>query len=235
MPTNKQENLNSWTRQLSPEALSALDRLMENDLKLRKTATIYPERENILNAVKTTAFDNVKAVIIGQDPYHGPGQAMGLSFSVNKNINLTPSLRNIFDEYETDLGYPKPKTGDLTPWAENGVLMLNSVLTVERGKPFSHGNLGWYDVTQGFIQAILDKNPNPIVFIIWGRKAEEVLKKCDDSHVFNKMAIRSTHPSPFSANTPAGGMRAFIGSRPFSRTNELLINAGAQPINWRLP
>lgn len=227
-------NLQSWLIRLPQEIREKLDNLMAGDLERRKTRTVYPEHDNILNALKTTGFDNVKAVIIGQDPYHEPNQAMGLSFSVPETTQKPPSLQNIFKEYSADLGLPEPKSGDLTPWARNGVLLLNSVLTVERGAAFSHAQLGWQEITQAVIQTVVDNGNKPIVFVLWGKAAADILKACDDSRAINKFAIVSSHPSPLSANRSYGKTPAFIGSRPFSHVNRLLTENGGQPVNWNL-
>ena len=182
---------------------------------------IYPDMYDIFNAMKITDYNSVKAVILGQDPYHGPGQAHGLSFSVQDGIQPPPSLVNIFKEYNADLGYPIPKNGDLTKWAENGVLLLNSVLTVQGGMAASHRGIGWEIFTDNII-SLLNERQEPIVFILWGRFARDK-KRLITNH--SHYIIESAHPSPLSA------YNGFFGSKPFSRTNELLQN---NPINWKL-
>lgn len=182
---------------------------------------IYPDMYDIFNALKITDYNNVKAVILGQDPYHGPRQAHGLSFSVQKGIQPPPSLINIFKEYHDDLGYPIPKSGDLTKWAENGVLLLNSVLTVQGGMAASHRGIGWEIFTDNIIY-LLNKREKPIVFILWGRFARDKKRLITNP---NHHIIEAAHPSPLSA------YNGFFGSRPFSKTNELLKD---DPIDWKL-
>lgn len=183
--------------------------------------TVYPEKENIFNAFKTTSYENVKVVIIGQDPYHGEGEAMGLSFSVNKSVKIPPSLRNIYKELKNDLGIEK-SDGDLSSWAKEGVLLLNSVLTVEKDIASSHKKLGWEKYTDEVIKLINCKN-TPVVFILWGNFA----RKKKDLITNNKhLVIESVHPSPLSAN------RGFFNTKPFSRTNKFLEENKMQGINW---
>ena len=187
----------------------------------KKEYPIYPDMYDIFNALKITDYNSVKVVILGQDPYHGPGQAHGLSFSVKKGIQPPPSLINIFKEYNTDLGYPIPQSGDLTKWAENGVLLLNSVLTVQGGMAASHRDIGWETFTDNII-SLLNKRESPIVFILWGRFARDKKRLITNPAHF---VIESAHPSPLSA------YNGFFGSRPFSKTNELLKD---NPVNWKL-
>ena len=188
------------------------------------TKTIFPKATDIFNALKYTAFKDVKCVIIGQDPYHGEGQAHGLCFSVKKDIVPPPSLKNIFKEYESDLGYPTPKTGELSAWAKNGVLMLNTLLTVEKGKPLSHKAKGWEKVTDRIISELNKKN-SPVVFILWGRPAAKKAEIIDNPL---HLKLFSVHPSPLSSH---GG---FFGCKHFSKANEYLIANGLSPINWKL-
>lgn len=189
-----------------------------------KENTCFPEYNNIFNALKLTPYSKVKVVILGQDPYHGTGEAHGLSFSVQDGINKPPSLKNIFKELKEDLNIDEPESGNLTQWAQEGVLLLNSVLTVEKDKAASHKDLGWHLFTDHIIK-LLNEKETPVVFILWGSFARS--KKV---YITNKkhFIIESTHPSPFSA---ASG---FFGSKPFSKTNNYLINAGMNPINWDL-
>ena len=189
-----------------------------------KTKVIFPEKNNIFNALKLTPYKNVKVVIVGQDPYHGINEAHGLSFSVQKGIPIPPSLKNIYKELEEDLNIKPKDNGDLTKWAEEGVLLLNAVLTVEKDKPASHKGLGWELLTD-FIIKELNKKDDPIVFILWGNFARS--KK---GFITNKkhLVIESTHPSPFSARN------GFFGSKPFSKTNNFLIKNNIKPINWQL-
>lgn len=182
---------------------------------------VYPDMYDIFNALKITDYRKVKAVILGQDPYHGPGQAHGLSFSVKDGIQPPPSLVNIFKEYHDDLGYSIPQSGDLTKWAENGVLLLNTVLTVRGGQAASHRGLGWEIFTDRVIE-MLNKREKPIVFILWGRFARDKKKLITNP---NHFIIESAHPSPLSA------YNGFFGSKPFSKTNYYLAD---DPVDWRL-
>ena len=188
------------------------------------TKTIFPPKDYIFNALKLTPYKNVKVVIVGQDPYHGVGEAHGLSFSVQKGIKVPPSLKNIYKELYEDLGITPPNDGELTKWAEQGVLLLNAVLTVEKDKPASHRNLGWERLTD-YIIKVLNLKEEPIVFILWGNFAKE--KKSFITNP-NHLVLTSPHPSPFSANS------GFFGSKPFSKTNEFLKNNNIKPINWDL-
>ena len=183
-----------------------------------------PAGENVLRAFKQP-FAAVRVLIVGQDPYPTPGYAVGLSFSVAPDVRRLPgSLVNIFREYSEDLGYPTPTTGDLTPWAERGVLLLNRVLTVQPGKPGSHRGKGWEEVTDQAIRALAARKTAPLVAILWGRDARTLVPL-----LAGIPAVESAHPSPYSA---ANG---FFGSRPFSRANQLLEQEGAQPVDWKLP
>ncbi|KUH85260.1 MULTISPECIES: uracil-DNA glycosylase [unclassified Mycobacterium] len=184
-----------------------------------------PAGRNVLRAF-TFPMDNVRVLIVGQDPYPTPGHAVGLSFSVAPDVRPLPrSLENIFREYTSDLEYPAPTTGDLTPWAERGVMLLNRVLTVRPGSPASHRGKGWEAVTECAIRALVARN-QPLVAVLWGRDASTLKPMLDGADC---VAIESPHPSPLSAT------RGFFGSRPFSRANELLEKLGAEPIDWRLP
>jgi uracil-DNA glycosylase len=183
-----------------------------------------PAGENVLRAFKQP-FEGVRVLIVGQDPYPTPGHAVGLSFSVAPEVRRLPaSLVNIFREYSDDLGYPRPATGDLTPWSERGVLLLNRVLTVQPGKPGSHRGKGWEEVTEQAIRALAARKTQPLVAILWGRDARTLVPLLEGIP-----AIESAHPSPYSAD---GG---FFGSRPFSRANQLLEQEGAEPVDWKLP
>lgn len=182
---------------------------------------VYPSMYDLFNAMKITDYDAVKAVILGQDPYHGPGQAHGLSFSVKKGVALPPSLVNIFKEYHDDLGYPIPKSGDLTPWAKNGVLLLNSVLSVRGGQAASHRGIGWEIFTDRIIE-LLNAREKPIVFLLWGNFAKSKAKLITNPqhHI-----LTAAHPSPLSA------YNGFFGCRHFSKTNKLIPD---DPVDWRL-
>ena len=186
---------------------------------------VQPAVLNIYKAFELTPFDEVKCVILGQDPYHTPGVAHGLAFSVPPHVKrLPPSLRNILQEYQTDLGYPAPRFGDLTPWAREGVLLLNTILTVEAGKPLSHKGLGWEKLTIEVIQKL--NEVGHIVFILWGKEAQQYQGLIDPKR---NWIITAPHPSPFSVNT------GFFGHKPFSTTNAYLQYVGEKTINWRLP
>lgn len=190
-----------------------------------RSTTVYPNMYDIFNALHHTPYANVKVVILGQDPYHGPGQAHGLSFSVKPGITPPPSLQNIFKELHEDLGCTIPNHGYLVKWAEQGVLLLNTVLTVRANQPYSHRDRGWETFTDRVIQ-ILNEKTEPVVFILWGSHAQKKAKLITNSrHHF----IRSSHPSPLSA------YRGFFGSKPFSRANRFLREAGLQEIDWQLP
>lgn len=183
-----------------------------------------PAGANVLRAF-TYPLADVRVLIVGQDPYPTPGHAMGLSFSVAADVRPVPrSLGNIFDEYQSDLGLPKPANGDLTPWSEQGVMLLNRVLTVRPGNPASHRGKGWEIVTECAIRALVARGA-PLVAILWGRDAATLKPMLGPS----VPTIESVHPSPLSAS------RGFFGSKPFSRANELLVGLGAQPVDWRLP
>lgn len=195
--------------------------LVENEYKSK---TIFPPKDYIFNALKLTPYKNVKVVIVGQDPYHGVGEAHGLSFSVQKGIKVPPSLKNIYKELENDLGITPIQEGDLSYWAHQGVLLLNAVLTVIKDKPASHRNLGWERLTDYIIKT-LNKKEDPIVFILWGNFAKE--KKALITNP-KHLVLTSAHPSPFSANY------GFFGSKPFSKTNEFLKNNNMSPIDWDL-
>jgi uracil-DNA glycosylase len=183
-----------------------------------------PAGENVLRAFKQP-FADVRVLIVGQDPYPTPGHAVGLAFSVSPQVRRLPaSLVNIFREYSEDLGFPAPTTGDLTPWSERGVLLLNRVLTVAPGQPGSHRGKGWEEVTEQAIRALAARQTEPLVAILWGRDARTLVPLLEGIP-----SIESAHPSPYSA---ANG---FFGSRPFSRANHLLEQEGAEPVDWKLP
>lgn len=187
-----------------------------------KSQTIYPNMHDIFNALHYTPFSKVKVVILGQDPYHGPNQAHGFSFSVQPSVPPPPSLKNIFKELHNDLGCPVPKHGNLLNWAKVGVLLLNTVLTVRQGQAHSHRGKGWEQFTNEVIGQLNTKD-HPIVYILWGRAAQEKQSLIDQT---KHMIIKSAHPSPLAAH------RGFFGSRPFSKTNTILENYGLTPINW---
>lgn len=186
------------------------------------TKTIFPPRDHIFEALKLTPYHNVKVVIMGQDPYHGVGEAHGLSFSVQKGVKVPPSLQNIYKELYDDLGIPPRNDGDLTGWAKEGVLLLNAVLTVVKDNPASHRKLGW-ELFTDYIIKLVNQKDTPVVFILWGNFAKEKAKLITNPihHI-----ITSPHPSPFSARY------GFFGSKPFSKTNEFLKKDGLEEIDW---
>lgn len=189
-----------------------------------KTKIIFPPQNEIFNAFRYTPYKEVKVVILGQDPYHGTGQAQGLSFSVRNEVNRPPSLQNIFKEMESDLGIKISKNNSLIPWAKEGVLLLNAVLTVEKDKAASHKDRGWEKFTDAVIKKINEKD-TPVVFILWGAYARS--KKEFITNPIHYI-VESPHPSPFSA------YNGFFGSKPFSKTNEFLEKSNITPINWQI-
>ncbi len=216
---------NDWDNELSVIWNSPnFKKFYNNILKLYDEEIIYPEKDNIFNALKLTPYKDVKVVIVGQDPYHGEGEAHGLSFSVQKGVKLPPSLKNIYKEIYDDLGIVEPNCGDLTNWAKQGVLLLNASLTVKKDSPASHSKIGWQPLTDYIIKKLNTKD-EPIVFILWGNFARS--KK---EFITNKkhLVLESAHPSPFSAN------HGFFGSKVFSKTNEFLKKNNIKEINWKL-
>lgn len=189
-----------------------------------ETHTVYPDMFDLFSALNKTPYEKVKVVILGQDPYHGPNQAHGLSFSVQPGVRVPPSLKNMYKELESDLGIEPPEHGCLVEWAEEGVLLLNTVLSVRKGEANSHKNMGWETFTDKIIENLNEKK-DPIIFLLWGRHAQNKKEKITGTQHF---IIESPHPSPFSAN------RGFFGSKPFSRTNDFLTLTGRPPIDWRL-
>ena len=275
----KQESIDAWFALVPEQAKATAQRLLLEVDDLRREETIYPPQGDILNALAYVAPGDVRAVILGQDPYHGPGQAMGLSFSVPNGEKLPPSLRNIYKEMVSDLGCNMPMSGDLSAWAQQGVLLLNTTLTVREHEANSHSKLGWQVVTTAVVEACM-RLPQPVVFLAWGRPAIKLIESAksrvskdafeggdcagvagasagvaaaggsassaatpaaaDESGssagdaLSRKFILKSTHPSPLSASRSAGDLPAFLGSRPFSRANDLLRECGAEPIDWAL-
>ncbi|HEY3603091.1 MAG TPA: uracil-DNA glycosylase [Sporichthyaceae bacterium] len=214
-----------WATALAPvaPAITAMGTFLRAELAAGRP--YLPAGANVLRAF-TQPFDGVRVLIVGQDPYPTPGHAVGLSFSVSPQTRPIPrSLQNIYREYQQDLGLPAPTSGDLSPWAEQGVLLLNRVLTVAPGEPGSHRGKGWEAVTEQAIRALAERDGEPLVAILWGRDAANLAPLLGDEIP----QITSAHPSPMSAD------RGFFGSRPFSRANELLADLGGDPIDWRLP
>lgn len=216
---------NDWDEKLKiiweSEGFKKFYKIIENKYA---TKTIFPPQNYVFNALKLTSFANTKVVIVGQDPYHGVGEAHGLSFSVQEGIKIPPSLQNIYKELESDLGIKPSSKGDLTKWAKEGVLLLNAVLTVEKDKPASHRNLGWELLTD-YIIKVLNTKEEPVVFILWGNFAKEKAKLITNPH---HLILTSPHPSPFSARY------GFFGSHPFSKTNQFLKEHNLKEIDWSL-
>jgi uracil-DNA glycosylase len=216
----------SWKQALRQEFTK--DYFLEIVARLRieraSGTIIYPPGQLIFNAFNTTPFDKVKVVLIGQDPYHGDGQAHGLSFSVQDGITPPPSLGNIFKELQSDIGVPVSKSGNLTKWAEQGVLLLNASLTVKRNEPNSHAKIGWAEFTNSVIEKLSAQREH-LVFLLWGKFAQEKQVFIDET---KHLVLKAAHPSPYSANT------GFFGCRHFSKTNEYLAANGIDPINWSL-
>lgn len=216
---------NDWANYLNDEFEKDYYKKLRQVLKEEYSrATVYPDMHHIFNALHMTPYAETKVLILGQDPYHGPGQAHGLSFSVREGVPFPPSLRNMLKELKDDLGIPMPEHGCLEKWAKQGVLLLNSVLTVRDGEPNSHKNLGWQIFTDRVIE-VLNERDQPIVFILWGRHAQEKLPMIDQKRHF---VLKAPHPSPLSAS------RGFFGSRPYSKCNEFLRNNGITEIDWAL-
>lgn len=187
-------------------------------------ATIYPAKQAIFAALRATPFDAVKVVIVGQDPYHGPGQAHGLSFSVPEGQPIPPSLKNIYKELSAEYGTPVKRSGNLTDWAHQGVLLLNALLTVEQGKPASHAGQGWELFTDAVIQALL-RAQRPIVFMLWGAYAQKKVAQIATHIDTNHLILKAAHPSPFSVT-------GFLGCNHFTQANQFLVTQGMTPIDW---
>jgi uracil-DNA glycosylase len=225
MNTTAPNDTCTWQSELAGEKEKAyFQNLLAYVKNERRHKLIYPPQPDVFNALKYTPLEKVKVVIIGQDPYHGPKQAHGLSFSVPPGVTPPPSLKNIFLELHNDLGLPIPKNGCLIKWAEQGVLLLNAVLTVESGKPQSHANKGWEQFTDKII-SILNEEKKGLIFLLWGAYAQQKGTIIDPTKHY---ILKAAHPSPYSAN------KGFFSSRPFSKINELLKKMGKEPINWDL-
>jgi len=214
-----------WNQVLSSEfSQSYWYALQDFVTRERSQFQVFPSREDVFNAFELTSLADTRIVILGQDPYHGPGQAHGLAFSVQQGTRIPPSLRNIYKELPTDIGCPIPSHGDLTSWAHQGVLLLNTTLTVRSGEAASHQGHGWEQFTDQIIRELNDKT-EPIVFFLWGASSR---KKSTLINQQRHVIIESAHPSPLSVR------HGFFGSRPFSRANTALIENGREPINWSL-
>lgn len=216
---------NDWAELLQPEFEKDYYKKLRGFLVSEyENHTIYPDKNDIFNAMHLTAYKDVRVVIIGQDPYHGPGQAHGLCFSVKPGIKTPPSLVNIYKELQTDLNCYIPNNGYLVKWAQQGVMLLNTVLTVRAGQAHSHKNMGWERFTDHVI-GLLNDHEDPIVFLLWGRPAQ---KKADLITRSHHHILKAPHPSPLSAH------RGFFGSKHFSKTNTILESLGFQPIDWQI-
>ncbi len=216
---------NDWKEVLSEEIKKPYFTKLQEYIQQRyDKANVYPKKTDIFNAFHYTSYSLTNVVILGQDPYHGPNQAHGLSFSVLPEVKFPPSLRNIFKELRADVGCPLPSNGCLRFWADQGVLLLNTVLTVEEGQPNSHRGVGWETFTDQVIR-LLNERERPIVFVLWGKFAQQKKKLITGRQHF---IIEAPHPSPLSAR------RGFFGSRPFSKINDLLLQNGVKKINWNI-
>ena len=214
---------NDWDNIIGAEFEKEYYKNLRSFLKSEySTQRIYPDMYDIYNALKLTPYSEVKVVILGQDPYHGAGQAHGLCFSVQRGVKLPPSLQNIYKEIESDMGTPMPRHGDLTSWARQGVLLLNTTLTVRDGRPQSHLGHGWEILNDAIIQS-LNNSPNPVVYILWGSNARSKKKFITNP---KHLVLETVHPSPLSA------YNGFFGCKHFSRTNEFLIHNNLSPIDW---
>ena len=215
--------MNTWTallqREIGSERHTELQQFIAHE---RLVSTVFPPAQDVYAALELTPFESTKVVVLGQDPYHGLGQAHGLSFSVRGNTPIPPSLRNIFQELFTDVAIQREQNGDLTGWARQGVLLLNTTLTVREGEPGSHKNRGWEHITDTVMSALNEK-PTRVVFVLWGAHARNKKTLITQAH---HVVIESAHPSPLSAH------RGFFGSKPFSQINSALEEAGLSPINW---
>lgn len=216
----------TWKEALQPAFERASFHNLVLHLKTEKATgqVIYPPGSLLFNAFSKTPFPGVKAVILGQDPYHGPGQAMGLSFSVPRGISPPPSLVNIFKELKADVGMKIPGHGDLTAWAEQGVLLLNAALTVRANEPNSHSRIGWHEFTDQVIKTLSEKRSG-LVFLLWGRFAQDKSPLIDET---KHLILKAAHPSPYSAD------KGFFGCRHFSKANRFLMDNGYAPIDWHL-
>ncbi len=215
---------NDWHELLKDEfEQEYYQQLRKHLIQEYRTRTIYPDMYDIFNALHFTSYQDVKVAILGQDPYHGPNQAHGLSFSVKPGVPAPPSLQNIFKELQSDLGCRIPNHGYLKKWAEQGVLLLNTSLTVRAGQANSHAQIGWHQFTDKVIAA-LSQRQDPVVFILWGKNAQAKQSIISPQHFI----IKSVHPSPLSAHA------GFFGSKPFSKANNFLVSQGKEPIDWQI-
>ena len=213
--------MNGWSKYLD---LDQFDTLFSKVDEAYKTSVVYPPKEDLFSAFELTSPEQVRVVILGQDPYHEPGQAHGLAFSVREGVKLPPSLVNIYKERESDVGVPMSKSGDLTSWAKQGVLLLNTVLTVEHGKANSHKDYGWQTFTDHVVERLAEL-PQPIAFVLWGAQAQKKVAVAANSQ-YPRLVLQSPHPSPLSS------YRGFFGSKPFSQINAFLQSHGENAIQW---
>ncbi|MGW4374612.1 uracil-DNA glycosylase [Streptomyces albidoflavus] len=215
----------SWREVLGEEPQKPyFPQLMEFVEEERARGPVYPPRDQVFAALEATPFDQVKVLVLGQDPYHGEGQGHGLCFSVRPGVKTPPSLRNIYKEMHAELGHPVPDNGYLMPWARRGVLLLNAVLTVRAGEANSHKGKGWEKFTDAVIRAVSDR-PDPAVFVLWGNYAQKKLPLIDDGR---HAVVKGAHPSPLSA-------KKFFGSQPFTQIDKAVAEQGHEPIDWRIP
>lgn len=219
----------SWHSQLADEIAKDYVTDLKKFLAKEKTDgyEVYPPEPLVFHAFAKTPWEKVRVVIVGQDPYHGPGQAHGLSFSVPSGVRLPPSLQNIFKELNSDLGVPSPTHGCLSSWADQGVLLLNASLTVRKGEPQSHAGKGWERFTDAVVVKIAERK-DPVVFVLWGKFAQEKCLKLLPGVADHHLVLKAAHPSPYSASN------GFFGCRHFSKINEALIRFGKQPIDWKI-
>ena len=216
---------NSWDTRLKDEFSSDYYKKLREFLKYEYSHyTVYPNMNDIFNALRYTSYENTRVVILGQDPYHGPGQAHGFAFSVQRGVKIPPSLQNMYKELQTDLGCTIPNHGNLLEWANQGVLMLNAVLTVREGQPNSHKGKGWEEITDSIIRH-LDKREKPLVFLLWGANARN---KIPLIHGMHHLVLAAPHPSPLSA------WQGFFGCKHFSKANDFLTATGQSPIDWQI-
>ncbi|WP_242221883.1 uracil-DNA glycosylase [Bacillus cereus group sp. BfR-BA-01380] len=217
---------NDWAPLLAPEFEKTYYQQLQSFLTEEyRTHVVYPKQEDVFNALRYTSYQDTKVLILGQDPYHGPNQAHGLSFSVQPGVRTPPSLQNMYKELQDDLDYPIPNNGYLVKWAEQGVLLLNTVLTVRQGEANSHKGKGWEVFTDRIIE-LLNEREKPVIFVLWGRPAQAKKKLITNP---NHHIIESVHPSPLSAR------RGFFGSKPYSKINNFLANNGEREIDWQIP
>ena len=216
---------NSWREFIDNESKKSYFRKLINRVDTERVRTeVYPERKDMFSCFAACPMNKTKVVIIGQDPYHGPGQAHGMSFSVRPGIKIPPSLQNIYKELESDLGIVPPESGYLEKWGKEGVLLMNTSWSVEKGKPGSHAGYGWMEFSENLLE-VLNEFDRPLVFILWGAHAQKVGAKITNP---KHLKIESAHPSPFSAH------RGFFGRRPFSRANDFLVKNREKSVDWRI-